>query len=313
MIMKKHLLLFALLAFLCGQFLSAQTHHWPLTTDLNDVVGSLNGTNNGVTFGNDAVRGPVCILNGAGYANLPSFVFGLTEISIACWYRMDSSKVWSRIYSFGKGDQTDPKDVLMLIPVSGNNNMYRFTLKPEGDQWYDIDFPVDVVNIQLNTWYFTGIVLKPDSIIIYHDGNQIFAESGYPNAFGTINDTENALGKSFWADPMFIGALSDLRVYNTALSAAEMKALYDATKVTTDVDDIVSAGDEPLIYSRLNRIVIQINKPVTDEIVSVYSVTGELLAAKPIHEINQVSFKTGIYIVRVEGSNTNHATKVFVN
>jgi hypothetical protein len=310
--MKKHLFLFAVLALLCGQFLSAQTHHWPLTADLNDVVGTLNGTNNGVTFQSDPVRGPVCYFNGDGYANLPSFVFGLTEITVACWFRYDEVRVWSRIYSFGRGDQSEPKDVMMVIPTSGNNNMFRFTLKPEGDQWYDLDFPVEVVDIQLNTWYYSGIVLKPDSILVYHNGEQIFAESGYPNAFGTINDTENALGKSFWPDPLYKGALSDLRVYNSALSAAEMKALYDETKVTTGVDDIASAGDEALIYSRLNRIIIQINKPVTDELVSVYSVTGELLATKPVSQIDQVSLNSGIYIVKIEGSATNYASKVFV-
>jgi hypothetical protein len=310
--MKKHLLLFTAVVFLCGQFLSAQTHHWPLTADLNDVVGTLHGTNNGVTFQNDPVRGPVCYFNGDGYANLPSFVYGLSEITIACWWRYDEVRMWSRIYSFGRGDQSEPKDVMMVIPTSGNSDMFRFTLKPEGDQWYDIDFPMEVVNVQLNTWYYSGIVLKPDSIIIYHDGEQIFAESGYANAFGTINDTENALGKSFWPDPLLKGALSDLRVYNKALSAAEMKALYDATKVTTGVDDVVAAGDEPLIYSRFNRIVIQINKPVTDEMVSVYSVTGELLATKPVSQIDQVSFNSGIYIVKIEGSTTNHASKVFV-
>ena len=97
------------MAFLCGMTLSAQVHHWPLTENLNDVVGDLHGTNNGVTFENDAVRGPVAYFEGtSAYANLPSFANGMTEITIACWFRMDESRVWARIYSFGEGDQTEP-------------------------------------------------------------------------------------------------------------------------------------------------------------------------------------------------------------
>lgn len=316
--MKKHLFLFAVIAFVGGQFLSGQDHHWPLTTDLTDVVGGLNGTNNGVTFENDAVRGPVAYFNGDVYANLPSFIEGLTEITIGCWFRMDEVRIWSRIYSFGRGDQTEPKDVMMVIPVSDAtepdsdppHKMFRFTLKPLGDQWYDIDFPKSKVDIQVNTWYYSTIVLKPDSIIVYHDGVQVFAESGYPNAFGTIADSENALGKSFWPDPLYKGAISDLRVYNSALSEAEVAALYEATS-PTGIENHLSEN-APNVYSYLDKIHVELNHPYTDEVVSVYSTTGALVAEIPVPEIGLMNFRSGIYVVKVEGSKVSHAVKVFI-
>jgi len=172
--MKRLLFLIAILAFVGGQLSAQLIHHWPLAGDLNDVVGDKHGTNNGVTFEVDAVMGSVAYFEGeSAYANLPSFVNGLTEISVACWFRMDESRVWARIYSFGTGDQTEPKDCMMVIPVSGNNNMYRFTLSNPGDVWYDIDFPMEIVDIQLDTWYHSIAVLKPDSIILYHDGVEL--------------------------------------------------------------------------------------------------------------------------------------------
>ena len=317
--MKKHLFLFAVVAFLGGQFLSGQSHHWPLTADLTDAVGGLDGTNNGGTFEEDAVRGPVCYFNGDVYANLPSFINGLTEITVACWFRMDEVRIWSRIYSFGKGDQTDPKDVMMVIPVSDatepgsdpEHKMFRFTLKPVGDQWYDVDFPKALVDLQLDTWYYSTIVLKPDSIIVYHDGLQIFAESGYPNPFGTMEDTENALGKSFWPDQLFKGAISDLRVYDTGLSEAEVLALYNETSPSTGIEDKISEN-VPKVYSYLNKISVELNQPYTDEVVSVYSLTGALIAEKPVPAISQEAFSTGVYIVKVSGSEVNYSTKVFV-
>jgi hypothetical protein len=288
-------------------------HHWPLTADLNDVVGTLNGTNNGVTFENDAVRGPVAYFEGeSAYANLPSFVNGLTEISVAVWFRMDESRVWARIYSFGEGDQTEPKDCMMVIPVSGNNNMYRFTLSNPGGTWYDIDFPVELVDIQLDTWYQSTVVLKPDSIIVYHNGEQIFAESGFERAFGTLNDVENALGKSFWPDPLWKGALSDLRVYNTALTPGEVKALYDATSGPAGISEEVADLNVPVVYTDYDRIGVKLNNPRFDEVVSVFSITGALVARKPVSQISTVTFETGIYVVRILGSDVNYATKVFI-
>jgi len=311
--MKKLLFLGAAIALLSGQLIYAQTHHWPLKADLNDVVGDLNGTNNGVTFQDDAVRGPVAYFEGtSAYANLPSFVNGLTEMTIACWWRMDESRVWARIYSFGHGDQTEPKDVLMVIPVSGAaDNPYRFTLSNPDGAWYDIDIPKSIIDVQLDTWYYSVVVLKPDSIIFYHDDQLVFAESGFTRAFGTITDTENAIGKSFWPDPLWKGALSDLRVYDTGLSQSEVVALYNET-VATGINDSKARPDDAVIYSYLDKIDVRMNKPVTDEVVSVYSITGALLAEKPLSEINQISFRSGVYIVRVEGSSTSQASKVFV-
>jgi hypothetical protein len=287
-------------------------HHWPLTADLVDAVGDLDGTNNGVTFVNDAVRGPVAYFEGSSaYANLPSFVNGLTEMTIGCWFRMDESRVWARIYSFGTGDQTEPKDVLMVIPVSGNQDMYRFTLSNPDGAWYDIDFPKEIVDIGLDTWYHSIVVLKPDSIILYHDGVQIFAESGFDRAFGTIEDNQNALGKSFWPDQLWKGALSDLRVYKSALTQAEAVDLYQATKIT-GISRKEVQKDVPLVYSDYSRIGVVLDQPAYDEVVSVFSVTGSLVARKPVPEIGSLTFETGIYIVRVQGSKVNYATKVFV-
>jgi hypothetical protein len=304
------------------QFLSAQTHHWPLTADLNDVVGDKHGTNNGVTFAEDADRGPVAMFDGVGFANLPSFIFGLEndELTIAIWYKMAESQVWARIYTFGFGDQTEPKDVLMWIPVSGEvedgtdppHNMYRFTLTdPAG--WLDLDFPKAVVDIQTDTWYHGVVVLKNDSVILYQDGVQFFAESEMTTrAIGEMNDTENALGKSFWPDALWKGGLSDLRFYNTALSAGEVTALYDATKVSVGINESGIEKNAPNVYAYLDKIIVELNQPYTDEVVSVYNVTGALVAQKPLQEIGLVNFSTGVYVVKVEGSTVSHAAKVFI-
>jgi hypothetical protein len=312
--MKKHLFLGAVLALFVGLGMSAQTHHWPLKSNLDDVVGDKNGTNNGVTFENDATRGDVAYFNGDGYANLPSFVNGMSEITVTCWYRMDEERVWSRIYTFGTGDQTEPKDVFMVIPVGGNENMYRFTLSDPEGPWVDLDMPKDIIDIQLDTWYFSAVTVKGDSIIVYHNDQRVFAEDGFTRDISTLNDVENALGKSFWPDALWKGALSDLRAYSTSLTHEEVLALYNET-----LDGWVNVAEAkadlmvPQVYAYNNQINVKLNQPKNDEMVSVYNVTGALVGHKPVAEISTISFETGIYIVKVYGSDVNYATKVFVD
>lgn len=300
--MKKNVLLFAAV-LLMGSLAVAQDYHWPLKANLDDVVGGKNGTNFGVTFENDATRGNVAVFNGETYAKLPSFVNGLTEITIAVWYRMDEKRVWSRIYSFGKGDQSEPKDVMMVIPASGRvepdsdpeHNMYRFTLSDPSGPWYDIDFSKAEVDVQLNTWYQSTVVLKPDSIILYHNDVQIFAEGGFIRPFGTLEDIENALGKSFWPDQLWKGALSDLKVWKKALTKNEVVANYNGT--TTAISN--SYTSKLSMFGFNNRIFIENNALTQNAQVSVINLAGITIAKKPIDEIKEMNFSSGIYLVQV--------------
>lgn len=308
------LITFSMILF-CVNLLNAQvpspTHHWPLIENLNDVVGGKNGTNFGVTFQNDAIRGPVAYFDGESYARLPQFLNGLTEVTIATWFRMDEVQVWSRFYNFGRGDQTEPKDVMMIVPVNGYGN-YRFTLSNPGGPWYDIDFPTETISLDIETWYFSAVVLKPDSIIIYHNNEQVFAEGGFTRQFGTMNDIENALGKSFWPDALWKGALSDLRVYNTALTKKQVLELYNATVGgQTNISDI-NIENAPKIFGGDRTINIVMTEPYLNEVVYVYNIAGVLVTRKPINEINNTAFNPGVYIVRVLGDTGQHIRKVIV-
>jgi hypothetical protein len=316
MIMKKLLFLSVFLAFVLGQAI-AQDYYWPLKADLKETKANLDGTNTGVTFGNDAVRGPVAEFDGNSYAKLPSFIKGNTEITIAVWFRMDEVRPWSRIYSFGHGDQVEPKDVMMVIPVNGAlgevAGFYRFTLSDPNGPWADLDLGPDLVSIETVKWYYSTVVLKTDSIILYHNDQQVFAESGFTRNISTLDDTENALGKSFWPDQLFKGGISDLRVYKKALTKAEVIALYNSTKATgTAVNEVKSTTIQPLIYSANNKIVVELNQPITNQVVSVYNISGVLITQKQVNAIQSQNFNKGVYIVKVSGEKVNYSTKVVV-
>lgn len=313
--MKKILTLVALVALAFG--IQAQDHHWPLTSDLSDVVGGLDGTNNGLEFEEDDERGPVAEFDGENaYANLPSFLYGLDEVTIAVWYRMDEVRPWSRIYSFGHGDQSEPKDVMMVIPVNGAggdvDGFYRFTLSDPDGPWYDIDLDPETVPINVGEWHYSTVVLKADSIILYHDDYQIFAEGGFVRHFGTLDDSENALGKSFWPDQLFKGAMSDLRVYNSALSSGEVAELYATTKdgQTTAVNTVKIA--DPKVFVRNGAINVKLNSADQTGNVTVYRLDGSKVSTSTVESINATQLSQGIYLVNVRNSEVNYSTKVVI-
>jgi hypothetical protein len=312
---KNSFLLFC--AIFCAQFMVAQDYHWPLKTDLNDIKGGLNGTNHGVTFQNDAVKGSsVATFDGNSYVNLPQFIKGNTAITVCIWWRMDEVRPWSRIYSFGHGDQTEPKDVMMVIPVNGAGspvqNFYRFTLSNPAGAWVDVDVDPADMNIQLNQWNFSAVVIKDDSISFYHNNMQLLAEGGFARDLETLDDTQNALGKSFWPDALWKGALSDLRVYKKGMTQTEITALYNATKPGASAVPTVRDENAPVISVANNRINVVLKQADANAMVNVYGIAGDLICRKSIDELSSTSIGKGMFLVKVETNRANYTQKVII-
>ena len=311
--MKKYY--FAVLAVaLATQFTMAQDHLWPLTSNLTDTKGSLVGTNHGVQFSSDAVRGDVAVFDGNSYANLPQFLMGNPEITVAVWFRMDEVRPWSRAYSFGSGDQTEPKKVMMVIPVTGADdpvkNWFRFTITSSTGPWLDADVDTLAASVKVGQWNHSVMVITADSVIGYFNNKRIIEEL-YTSDLTTFADTQNALGKSFWPDAFFKGALSDLRVYNTKLSNADVNTLYNETvKLPSAVESI--SVNNPSVYVMNNTIKVDLKQTAQSAIVKVYSVTGSLVAKADASQISNQKFNAGVYMVLVNGVGINYSTKLII-
>lgn len=314
--MKKKNTFLLLCALLGAQFMMAQDYHWPLASDLTETKAGKNGTNFGVTFQNDGVRGNVATFDGNSYIKLPQFINGSAAITVALWWRMDEVRPWSRIYSFGKGDQTEPKDVMMVIPVNGAGapvqNFYRFTLSDPAGPWVDADIDPQDLNIQVNQWNYSVAIVKEDSIIFYHNDIQVFAESGFTRKIETLDDTENALGKSFWPDAFWKGALSDLRVYKRGLSIDEVRSLYNSTKPGANGVTSPASDNNPTISVSDNKIHVLLKQANANAMVNVYGVAGDLVCRKSIEELSKMQMNKGLFLVNVEGEQLNYTQKVVV-
>ena len=75
-------------------------------------------------------------------------------------------------------------------------------------------------SIQLNQWYHVAFVLRNTNGYIYVNGIQV----GTGSLFEPSNVTRmsNYIGKSNWGDPNANAIYDDLKIYNGAMSAAEI-------------------------------------------------------------------------------------------
>lgn len=100
--------------------------------------------------------------------------------------------------------------------------------------------------LPLNTWTHVVMVHDGAKDLIYFNGNQV-AEK---NVVGELNSTVHPLGIGYNAvdgGSWFDGNFDEVQLYNTALTSAEIKALYESQAVDTNGD--TEAPDAPLNVS----------------------------------------------------------------
>lgn len=153
------------------------------------------------------------------YIQLPANIGNSNRWSFACWVLWNGGNNWQRIFDFGEYTS----NYMFLTPKSGNNTL-RFTI-------YDGN-----TEQQINTASLTPGVWTHIAVTISNNVGKIFI-NGLPVATNTaltltplnINKKYNYLGKSQYpADPLFNGRLDDVRIYNRALSDAEVSKLAAA-------------------------------------------------------------------------------------
>lgn len=82
--------------------------------------------------------------------------------------------------------------------------------------------------LSADRWYSLTSVIGGGRITFYVDGEQVASGATSLTPASITNQTLNTIGRSPWPDPMYKGEVSTFRVYDRALSAAEVTAVSDA-------------------------------------------------------------------------------------
>ena len=167
------------------------------------------------------------------YASLPSGIMSdMTDFTISAWVKPNNVSTWARVFDFGTGTSK----YMFLTLTNGSNTVFAITNNGAGSE-QKITAPVTFEN---GVWTHIAVTKSGNTGIIYVNG----IESGRnesmtlsPSSLGTTN--KNYIAKSqYSADPYFSGGIDDFRIYDSALSAAEVAEIAKTTDstITTLVD-----------------------------------------------------------------------------
>ena len=162
-----------------------------------------------------------------GHVQLPSGIVSTSgNFTAATWVNLDSIGVWSRIFDFGSGTDVN----VFLTPSAGGTNRPRFGIKNGGnEQTIDAN-----VALQAGQWNHVAVTIENGVGKLFING----ALAGQANNL-TLSPadlgatTANYLGRSQYPDPLLNGKLDDFRLYNRAITDAELQSLIARTTPAT--------------------------------------------------------------------------------
>ena len=161
-------------------------------------------------------------LNNATTLQLPYSVANSDELTIAMWVKWSSASNWQRIFDFGNGTE----QYLFLTPQNSYTGVMRFAIKNGGDEQV-VDCPSKLPTSQ---WKHVAVSIAADKTTIFIDGEEAASLPNVTIRPSDIRPVLNYLGRSqFVADPNFLGYLDDVRIYNYALGAADVKEVMGDT------------------------------------------------------------------------------------
>lgn len=226
---------------------------------MDDTLADATINRMDATIYGTAVYTPVCksgtkslMFNGTdNYLKLPYAIANMHEMTICTWVRMRATTSWQRIFDFGNGTQ----QYMFLTPTHGSE--MRFVMKNGGEEEILATNP-----IKQSTWTHVAITISNEAVILYINGEEAARSTSMNIRPDDIHPTLNYIGRSqFNADPLLKAFVDDFRIYNYALTPAE---IVDVTQdLEADHMEIQTEDDAPIVNTEYySTSGIQLTAPV---------------------------------------------------
>jgi fibronectin type 3 domain-containing protein len=228
-------------------------------TSASDATGNgWTGTLNGATWTTGHSNNAVNLSGSSQYVTLPNnLTTNFSDFTIATWVYLNSVSTWTRVFDFGvsnvpSGAPATPVRYMFLSPQSGSGAI-RFSITTGGT---GVEQQINGPNpLSAGGWHHVAVTLAGTMGKLYVDGVQVGTNTITITPAQLGSTTKNSIGRSqFSADPYLNGKVDDFRIYNGALSAAQIAALVAAYPVqppapTNVVATAVSANQINLTWS----------------------------------------------------------------
>lgn len=164
------------------------------------------------------------------YVRMPtSFIQKLSDFSISMWINPTANTTWARIFDFGQ----DTNNYMMLTVSNGTGLTFEIKTNQTVQKLTTNRL------LPLNSWSHVAVTLSDNTLTLYLNGSVIGKNTSMtlrPYNLGAIVSS-NFLGKSlFSSDPYFSGKMDEVRIFNQALSSAEINAMVTLTGMEREHD-----------------------------------------------------------------------------
>ncbi len=195
--------------------------YYPLKNDASDVTGNHNGTNYGVTF--DGQSGH---FDGGGtddYIDTTYTVGTETARSFGIWFKAEANTYDKTLFSDSDSSASDEETRGSAAFEYSNYEFYLYLAIGDGTiSWYDDT--VTLTQYLDNEFHHFAMTIDGTSVNVYIDG-ALFHSYTSDVALGTANTNPYLIGN--YGDYWYLdGNLARFRIYNRALSAAEISDIY---------------------------------------------------------------------------------------
>jgi hypothetical protein len=207
---------------------ATQLHTW-LTFDQASGTTATDATGNGHNA--TLVNGPLWVAGRSGnavsldgvddYLALPTGALtDLSDFTIATWVFWNAAQTWTRIFDLGSGTGR----YMYLTPKNGAG-VVRFATTVDGN--YGEQGINGSAAVPTGQWVHVAVTLSGTTGTLYVNGVAVGTNTAIAHApFRLAVTTQNWIGRSQYSgDPCFNGKLDDFRIYNGALSAAQVAVL----------------------------------------------------------------------------------------
>lgn len=191
-------------------------------TTASDSVGSQNGT---IMNGGTQSGGRLALAGSSSqYVNLPAdMVSGLTDATFEAWFTWNGGAQWQRIFDFGNTTGSPAQGLSYIyLSVLGANSVPRSAITTNGVSNETRANGSQAVTTGVAHHMAVVVNETGGTLTLYLDGT-LEQETAYTGTLGSITDTLGYLGRSLYAaDPYFDGSLNEFRIYDVALSKAQL-------------------------------------------------------------------------------------------
>jgi hypothetical protein len=148
---------------------------------------------------------------------LPADIAKCQDITISVWVKWNGGNNWQRIIDFGAGET----DNMFLTPKAQDAGL-RFALKIGGGSEQQLNTSA----LTIGEWTHVAVTLDGNTGRLYVNGELMDTNPGLTNNPINLPQTANYVGKSQYPDAELNGLIDELKIYNYALTTAEIGQEY---------------------------------------------------------------------------------------